>query len=128
MSVGLELRCPLLDHKLVELAARLPQNLKFHDGEQKVLIKAALLPDLGPEFVYRRKSGFEMPLRKWFKGTLGAVVTERLLDKAGPLAGLCDPAALTALSQRFFKGQQDLSEDLWRLLVLGEWLIQGNHG
>ncbi len=128
MSVGLELRCPLLDHKLVELAARLPQSLKFQDGEQKVLIKDTLLPDLGPEFVYRRKSGFEMPIRKWFRGDLGAVVTERLLDRSGPLAGLCDPSALAALTQRFSKGQQDLSEDLWRLLVLSEWLIKGNHG
>ena len=124
MAVALELRCPLLDHKVVEFAARLPNSLKYGGGEQKVLIKQTLLPDLGPEFVYRRKSGFQMPLRKWFKGNLGQLVTERLLDQSGPLAGLCDPVAVGTLARKFFKGQQDLSEDLWRLLVLSEWVAQ----
>jgi asparagine synthase (glutamine-hydrolysing) len=124
MAVALELRCPLLDHKVVELAVRLPNYLKFRGGEQKILIKQTLLPDLGPEFVYRRKSGFQMPIKNWFKGNLGQLITERLLDQSGPLAGLCDPGAVSALAQGFVKGQQDLSEDLWRLLVLSEWLTR----
>jgi asparagine synthase (glutamine-hydrolysing) len=128
MSAALELRCPLLDHKVVELAARLPKDLKFCGHEQKILFKQILLPDLGPEFVYRRKSGFQMPLKRWFKGNLGQAVTDRLLDPSGPLAGLCDPASVAALARRFFQGQQDLSEDLWRLLVLAEWVTQVHSG
>jgi asparagine synthase (glutamine-hydrolysing) len=128
MSVGLELRCPLLDHKVVELAARLPKHLKMNNGEQKILVKQALLPDLGPEFVHRRKSGFQMPLRKWFTGNLGKVISERLLDRSGPLAGLCDSEAMADLARRFVQGQQDLSEDLWRLLVLSEWVTQVHSG
>lgn len=128
MSVGLELRCPLLDHRVVELAARLPQHLKSVGGVQKVLIKQLLLPDLGPEFVYRRKNGFQMPLRRWFAGNLSQMVAERLLDRAGPLAGLCNTEAVAALARRFVRGQQDLSEDLWRLLVLSEWLLQVHAG
>jgi asparagine synthase (glutamine-hydrolysing) len=128
MSAALELRCPLLDHKVVELAACLPKDLKFRGHEQKILFKQVLLPDLGPEFVYRRKSGFQVPLRQWFKGNLGQAVTDRLLDQPGSLAGLCDPAAVTALARRFFQGQQDLSEDLWRLLVLSEWVTQVHSG
>jgi asparagine synthase (glutamine-hydrolysing) len=124
MSAALELRCPLLDHKVVELAARLPRSLMFHGREQKILFKQVLLPDFGPEFVYRRKSGFQMPLRQWFNGNLRQAVTDRLLDQSGPLTGLCDPAAVAALAGRFFQGQQDLSEDLWRLLVLSEWVSQ----
>jgi asparagine synthase (glutamine-hydrolysing) len=127
MSAALELRCPLLDHKVVELAACLPQALKFHGHEQKILFKQVLLPDLGPEFVHRRKSGFQMPLRQWFKGNLGQAVTDRLLDRSGPLAGLCNPANIAALARRFLEGQQDLSEDLWRLLVLSEWLTKVHH-
>ncbi len=122
MSAALELRCPLLDHKVVELAARLPRNLMFRRHEQKILFKQLLLPDFGPEFVYRRKSGFQMPLRQWFRGNLRQAVTDRLIDQSGPLTGLCDPAAIAALAGRFFQGQQDLSEDLWRLLVLSEWV------
>jgi asparagine synthase (glutamine-hydrolysing) len=128
MSVGLELRCPLLDHRVVELAARLPHYLKSQGAEQKILIKQLLLPDLGAEFVYRRKNGFQMPLRQWFAGKVGQVVTERLVDRSGPLAGLCNADAVTALARRFLKGQQDLSEDLWRLLVLSEWVLQVHDG
>ncbi len=124
MSVSLELRCPLLDHKVVELAARLPNSMKCRGGEQKFLIKQTLLPDLGSDFVYRRKSGFQMPLKKWFKGNLGQIVTERLLDPFGPLADLCDSVAVVALARDFVKGRQDLSEDMWRLLVLSEWMSQ----
>lgn len=128
MSVGLELRCPLLDHRVVELATRLPQHLKYWGGEQKVLIKQLLLPDMGPEFVHRRKNGFQMPLRQWFAGNLGQVVTERLLDPYGPLVGLCDTSSMAVLARRFVQGQQDLSEDLWRLLVLSEWVGQVHLG
>jgi asparagine synthase (glutamine-hydrolysing) len=128
MSAALELRCPLLDHKVVELAARLPRDLKWRGHEQKILFKQVLLPDLGPKFVYRRKSGFQLPLRGWFNGNLGQAVTDRLLDPSGPLAGLCDSAAVAALARRFFQGQQDLSEDLWRLLVLSEWVTQVHSG
>ncbi len=124
MAVALELRCPLLDHKVVELAARMPGYLKYQGGEQKALIKRILLPDLGPGFVKRPKSGFQMPLATWFKGDLGRVVTERLLDRSGPLADLCDFPAVVALANNFLKGRQDLSEDLWRLLVLSEWVTQ----
>jgi asparagine synthase (glutamine-hydrolysing) len=128
MAAGLELRCPLLDHKVVELAARLPGDLKCFGGEQKVLLKKVLLPDLGPEFVQRPKTGFQMPLQGWFRGNLRQVVTERLLDSQSPLADLCRPDAVAALVRRFFQGQQDLGEDLWRLLVLSEWLVRVHQG
>lgn len=128
MAVGLELRCPFLDHRVVELAARLPRNLKYFRGEAKVLIKKALLPDLGPEFVYRPKTGFQMPLQGWFRGSLRHLVGERLLDRHSPLADLCRPEAVANLARRFFQGQQDLGEDLWRLLVLSEWLTGVHHG
>jgi asparagine synthase (glutamine-hydrolysing) len=83
---------------------------------------------MGSDFVHRRKNGFQMPLKKWFTGNLGQVVTERLLDRSGPLAGLINTDAVAALARRFSQGQQDLSEDLWRLLVLSEWVTQVHAG
>jgi asparagine synthase (glutamine-hydrolysing) len=121
MAASLELRCPLLDHRVVELAARMPLNLKYHRGNQKYLIKQILLPELGPEFAYRKKNGFQSPLRSWFQKDLRGFLRERLLATPSPLAGLCDEAAVKVLVQRFSQGQTDLSEDLWRLLVLAEW-------
>jgi asparagine synthase (glutamine-hydrolysing) len=121
MAASLELRCPLLDHRVVELAARLPLDLKYRPGQQKFLVKQILLPDLGPEFVHRRKNGFQTPLRSWFQGDLRNLLQERLLARPSPLAGLCDGQAVRAMVHRFFGGQTDLSEDLWRLLVLAQW-------
>lgn len=121
MAASLELRCPLLDHRVVELAARMPLDLKYRRATQKYLIKQMLLPDLGPAFVHRKKNGFQSPLRPWFQGDLSHCVQARLLAVPNPLAGLCDEAAVRTLVQRFFSGQWDLSEDVWRLLVLAEW-------
>lgn len=128
MAASLELRCPLLDHRLVELALRLPRDLKYNGREQKVLLKELLAADLGPEFVHRPKNGFQMPLRRWFRGDVRALLQERLLSPANPLFSLCQREAVTGLVGRFLKGQNDLSEDIWRLLVLGEWCRQVQGG
>ncbi len=128
MAASLELRCPLLDHRLVELALRLPPSLKYDGRRQKVLIRRLLTADLGPEFVERPKNGFQMPLRRWLKGDVAAILKERLLTAAAPLYHLCQREAVAALLGRFLGGQQDLSEDLWRLLVLDEWCRQALGG
>lgn len=124
MAASLELRCPLLDHRLVELAARLPLHLKYRRGDQKVLVKRLLLPELGPDFVYRKKNGFHSPLKSWLQGDLRHFLQERLLATPHPLTGLCDEEALKVRVAKFFAGQAGLSEDLWRLLVLAEWREQ----
>jgi asparagine synthase (glutamine-hydrolysing) len=124
MAASLELRCPLLDHRLVELAARMPLNLKYRRGDQKFLIKQLLLPELGREFAYRKKNGFQTPVKSWFQGELRHFLGERLLATPNLLAGLCDEHAVKTLLAQFTAGQADLSEDLWRLLVLAEWRQQ----
>jgi asparagine synthase (glutamine-hydrolysing) len=123
MAASLELRCPLLDHRVVELAARMPLNLKYRHGDQKFLVKHILLPELGPDFTYRKKNGFQSPLRSWFQGKLRHFLKERLFVASRSLADLCDQSAVKALVQRFFEGQTDLREDVWRLLVLAEWQL-----
>lgn len=128
MAASLELRCPLLDHRLVELALRLPRILKYDGRRQKVLIRRLLAADLGPEFVERPKNGFQMPLRRWLKGDVAAILKERLFPPTAPLYRLCQWEAVAALLDRFLAGQQDLSEDVWRLLVLDEWCRQALEG
>jgi asparagine synthase (glutamine-hydrolysing) len=127
MAVSLELRCPLLDHRVVELTARLPLDLKYRNGDKKVIIKQALLPEFGPAFINRKKTGFGIPLKYWFRGNLKSFVQERLLNGASPLRGLCDGKVMDTFVNRCLQGQRDLSPDLWRLLVLGEW-CQSVHG
>lgn len=128
MAASLELRCPLLDHRLVELALRLPRALRYDGRRQKVLIRRLLTADLGPEFVERPKNGFQMPLRRWLKGDVATMLPARLLPSDAPLYHLCRREAVAALLGRFLGGQQDLSEDVWRLLVLDEWCRQALGG
>ncbi|MEJ5329866.1 MAG: asparagine synthase (glutamine-hydrolyzing) [Desulfobaccales bacterium] len=128
MAASLELRCPLLDHRLVELALRLPRALKYDGQRQKVLIRRLLTADLGPEFVERPKNGFQMPLRRWLKGDMATILQGRLLPADAPLYHLCRREAVAALLGRFLGGQKDLSEDVWRLLVLDEWCRQALEG
>lgn len=128
MAASLELRCPLLDHRLVELALRLPRALKYDGRRQKVLIRRLLTADLGPGFVERPKNGFQMPLRRWLKGDMATILQGRLLPAAAPLYHLCQREAVAALLNRFLGGQTDLSEDVWRLLVLDEWCRQALEG
>ncbi len=124
MAASLELRCPLLDHRVVELAASMPLHLKYRHGDQKFLVKQLLLPELGHAFAYRKKNGFQSPVKFWFQGELKQFVKERLFAAPNPLDGLCHMPAVKVMAAKFFAGQTDLSEDLWRLLVLAEWRQQ----
>src|SRR5246127_4957177 len=70
MANSLEVRVPLLDHTLVEWAARLPSHLKLHGREGKYIFKSALEPHVGKKILYRPKQGFAVPLAAWFRGPL----------------------------------------------------------
>ena len=72
MANSLEVRVPLLDHTLVEWAARLPSDLKLHGREGKYVFKDALEPYVSKEILYRPKQGFAVPLATWFRGPLRA--------------------------------------------------------
>src|SRR5438309_3073832 len=72
MAVSLEAREPLLDHRLVEFAARLPAKLRLRSGSGKWLLKKALGGRLPPEILHRRKMGFVTPVSAWFRGPLAA--------------------------------------------------------
>jgi asparagine synthase (glutamine-hydrolysing) len=128
MSVALEVRCPLLDHRLAELAVNLPRYFKYHNGDKKMIIKQVLLPEFGSSFIYRQKSGFGVPLKHWFSDNSRSFVQERLLNNSSNLSSLCDLKAVRKLFHDNLRGQRDLSTDLWRLLVLGEWCNQIHQG
>jgi asparagine synthase (glutamine-hydrolysing) len=78
MANSLEVRVPLLDHTLVEWAARLPSHLKLHGREGKYIFKSALEPHVHKEILYRQKQGFAVPLAEWFRGPLRQSLRESL--------------------------------------------------
>src|SRR5581483_6252950 len=76
MCHGLECRAPLLDHELVELAARVPPSAKFSATQTKIALKKAARPWLPPVLLDRPKRGFAVPLASWFRGPLLPLLRE----------------------------------------------------
>src|SRR5437870_5806613 len=90
MANSLEVRVPLLDHTLVEWAARLPPTLKLHRGEGKYVLKSALEPYVPRGILYRPKQGFTVPLAAWFRGPLRGRLTQALRGGMQQNSGLFD--------------------------------------
>lgn len=93
MMSSLEVRVPLLDHKLVEFVARLPSRFKIKNGEGKHIFKRAMQSRLPNEVLYRPKMGFGVPMRQWVVGELRDITHDYLLNPSR-LSGLLDPKLL----------------------------------
>ena len=118
MAVSLEAREPLLDHRLVEFAARLPEGLRVKGGQGKWLMKAAMRRYLPDEILFRPKQGFVTPIAQWFRGPLAGPA--RAIATSAPLArtGWFSQTRLAALAEEHIAGRSDHSRLLWQLLML----------
>jgi asparagine synthase (glutamine-hydrolysing) len=118
MAVSLEAREPLLDHRLVEFAARLPAGKRVHRGTGKWLMKRALRRFLPDDILYRRKMGFVTPISAWFRGPLAGEA--RAIGQGSVLAetGWFDMDAVARLGNDHQSGLADHSRTLWQLLML----------
>ncbi len=121
MAVSLECRVPLLDHELVEMAARIPARHKVKGGRLKHLMKAALTPTLPDDILHRAKRGFGTPMGAWLKKELLAVVRELLSAETVRRRGLFDPAALGVLLADHEAQRSDGTDALLALLNLEVW-------
>lgn len=120
MAVSLEVRCPLLDHKLMELAARIPSSLKLRGGEGKYIFKRTMSQMLPPEILKRRKQGFVVPLAEWLRGDLRQMAESALFDSAAN-DGRLERRTVAKLWQRHQSGVRDYSRPLWTILVFRLW-------
>ncbi len=118
MAVSLEAREPLLDHRLIEFAAALPEGLRIKSGQGKWLMKKAMRRYLPDEVLFRPKQGFVTPIAQWFRGPLAGAA--RGIAASGSLArtGWFDPARIAALAEAHIAGRADNSRQLWQLLML----------
>jgi asparagine synthase (glutamine-hydrolysing) len=114
MAVSLELRSPLLDHKVVELGLALPRELAFG----KVALKRAFAADLPPGIAARRKSGFGVPLDRWFRQELRSPAEDLLLSSD---RGLFRRSELERLLNEHADGRADHGHRLWCLCMLELW-------
>jgi len=120
MAHSLEAREPLLDHKLVEFAARIPPEMLLRDGTTKWIFKEAMRGILPDDIIDRRKQGFAVPLGRWFRGKLGGFVRDLLLTKRSRERGIFNPEAVEHLVQRHEAGRP-LDLHLWTLLSFELW-------
>jgi asparagine synthase (glutamine-hydrolysing) len=122
MAHALEVREPLLDHKLVEWASRLPASLKLHGGEGKYVFKKALEHYLPNEILYRKKMGFAVPLASWFRGPLKEKVRQAVLGPTLAATGYFNADYLCELVDHHQSGLRDYSTPLWTLLMFEAFL------
>ena len=118
MAHGLEVRAPLLDHELVDWAARLAPAQRLHDGVGKFVLKRAVAPWLPPGLAGRPKQGFGVPLAAWFRTGLRERLHDALTGPALAGTGLFEPEALARLFNEHQSRQRDHSAALWALLML----------
>ncbi len=121
MLCSLETRAPLLDHEVVELAARIPSTMKLKNSETKYILKKAMEGYLPDEILYRRKMGFGVPLVHWFKKDLTSYARDILLSQEARQRGIFNPSSVDALLLDHQKKGRDLSARIWALLFFEHW-------
>jgi len=122
MAHSLEVREPLMDHKLVEWLATLPSGLKIKGNEGKYLFKKAMEPLLPNDVLYRPKMGFAVPLARWFRGPLKQRVRDAVLGETLAATGIFNRDYLRHLVDAHQSGARDYSSPLWTLLMFEAFL------
>jgi len=122
MAVGLEARAPLLDYRVIELAFRIPVQMKLRDGQQKWILREVLRRYLPESLIKRPKTGFAAPVSAWLAGPLRdwaqALLEPARITSEGHM--LAEP--ITALWSEFQGGQRKWHTHLWNVLMFQAWL------
>ena len=126
MAHSLEVRVPLLDHKLVEWISGLPASMKLSNNQGKYIFKKALEPYLPNDVLYRNKMGFSVPLAEWFRKTLRKRVRESLLGSTLAETKLFNMGFIEKMIDQHQSGVRDFSAPLWTLLMF-ESFLRGVH-
>ena len=121
MAASIETRVPFLDIDLVAFAATLPNRLKQRGQVGKWILKKAMEPDLPRDVIYRPKTGFGAPLRRWITSDLDTLVRDVLSEESLRKRGLFDPAAVQNLIDENALGKTDLSYTILSLMCLELW-------
>lgn len=122
MAFSLEARVPLLDHRLVEFAWRVPAHLKLQHGRGKIIMRELLARFIPRELIERPKRGFSIPLSEWLKGDLRAWAESLIESPAACEESLLLPEGVRATWRNFLTGQAEHTlTTVWNLLMYLQW-------
>jgi asparagine synthase (glutamine-hydrolysing) len=122
MSVGLEARAPLLDHRLIEFAWRMPQSLKIRDGRGKWLLRRVLDKYVPKNLTERPKMGFDVPIDGWLRGPLRGWAEELIGEGRLRSEGFFEPQPIKQKWTEHVTGARNWQDSVWNILMFQAWL------
>ena len=124
MAVSLETRIPFLDHRVAEVAARIPLEFKISNGEGKRILRELLYREVPRQMLERPKAGFAIPLGDWLRGPLRDWAEELLDERRLKDEGWFDAPAVRRRWRRHLAATQDSSAAMWAVLMFQAWLAE----
>ena len=122
MGVSLETRAPFLDHRVAELAWRLPLTMKIRNGRGKWILREVLRRHLPPALIDRPKTGFSIPVAAWLRGPLRDWAEQLLAESRLRSDGYLNPARVRATWSEHLSGRRIWENELWSVLMFQSWL------
>jgi asparagine synthase (glutamine-hydrolysing) len=124
MSVSLETRVPFLDHRVAELAARIPIEMKIRGGTGKMILRKLLYREAPQALFERPKAGFGIPVGDWIRGPLRDWAEDLLQPARMRDQGFFDPAVIGRRWQQHLSKERDATSALWAVLMFQAWLAE----
>jgi asparagine synthase (glutamine-hydrolysing) len=121
MAVSLEVRVPILDHRVVEYTAKLPDSLKYRNGTGKYLLKKILAQYLPTHLFERPKMGFGVPIDRWFRNELKELLSDYLSPERLKKEGLFNVTLVEKTLREHLSGRVDHQYRIWSLLMWEMW-------